>query len=97
MNTRKNNPEFYERFDRFAFDEVVNEEGQQLDDKTRYTAVLATLIGCGGLNAYREILPKAIEGGVTPVMAREIVYQAADYLGYPRSLNAINCIKQAEK
>ena len=86
MNTRNNNPEFYERFDRFAFDEVVNEEGQQLDDKTRYTAVLATLIGCGGLDAYREILPKAIESGVTPVMAREIVYQAADYLGYGRML-----------
>ncbi len=49
------------------------------------------------MDAYREILPKAIKSGVTPVMAREIVYQAADYLGYPRSLNAINCIKQAEK
>ena len=59
MNTRKNNPEFYERFDRFAFNEVVNEEGQQLNDKTRYTAVLATLIGCGGLDAYREILKAA--------------------------------------
>lgn len=86
MDTRKNNPEFYERFDRFALDEVVNEECCRLDDRTRYTAVLATLIGCGGLDAYREILPKAIDGGVTPVMIREIVYQAADYLGYGRML-----------
>ena len=39
-------PEFTERFEHFAFDEVVNEEGQQLDGITRHMAVAATLIGC---------------------------------------------------
>ena len=32
------------------------------------------------------MLPKALENGVTPVMAKEIVYQAVDYLGYGRML-----------
>ena len=27
-------PEFAERFEHFAFDEVINEEGQQLDEIT---------------------------------------------------------------
>ena len=48
MNLHVTDPEFMERFEHFAFEEVPNEEGQQLDDKTRYMAILATLIGCQG-------------------------------------------------
>ena len=39
-------PEFMERFEHFAFDEIVNEEGQQLDDITRHMAIVATLLRC---------------------------------------------------
>lgn len=77
-------PEFAERFDHFAFDEVVNEEGQQLDEHTRYMAILATLIGCMGKEAFEEMLPKALDSGLTPVEVKEIVYQSVDYLGYGR-------------
>ena len=52
-------PEFAERFEYFAFNEVINEENQQLDEKTRYMAILAALIGCGGVDAYKEMLPQA--------------------------------------
>lgn len=90
MNLRKTDPEFTERFEHFAFDEVVNEEGQQLPEATRYMAILATLIGCGGLDAYKEILPKALNCGITPVAAKEIVYQGTDYLGYGRTLPFLN-------
>lgn len=86
MNLHKTDPEFTERFEFFAFDEVPNEENQQLPEKTRYTAILAALIGCGGVDAYGEMLPKALENGLTPVEVKEIVYQAADYLGYGRML-----------
>lgn len=86
MDIKKTDPEFAERFAHFAFDEVVNEEGQQLEPEVRYLAILATLIGCGGADAYEEMLPKAVENGVTPVMAKECVYQATDYLGYGRVL-----------
>lgn len=86
MNLKKTDPEFMERFEHFALNEVVNEEGQQLDAATRYLAILATLIGCGSVDAYSEILPIAFENGITPIMAKEIVYQATDYLGYGRTL-----------
>lgn len=35
-------PEFIERFENFAFDEVVNQD--DLDNKTRFMAILATLL-----------------------------------------------------
>ena len=90
MNLKKTDPEFAERFEHFAFDEVVNEENQQLEPPTRYLAILAALIGCGGVDAYREMLPQALENGITPIAAKEIVYQAADYLGYGRMLPFLN-------
>lgn len=64
MDWKKTGPEFAERFEHFAFDKVVNEDGQQLPGETRYLAILATLIGCGGVDAYEEILPRAMENGV---------------------------------
>ena len=90
MNLHKTDPEFLERFAYFAFDEVKNEENQQLDEKTRYLVILSTLIGCGGVEAYKEMLSKALENGITPIAAKEIVYQATDYLGYGRMLSFLN-------
>lgn len=86
MDLHKTDPEFAERFEYFAFHEAPKEEGGQLPEKTRYTAILAALIGCGGADAYGEMLPKALDGGVTPVMIKEIVYQSAAYLGCGRML-----------
>lgn len=79
-------PEFMERFEHFAFDEIVNEEGQQLDDITRHMAIVATLLGCQGIDEFRIELPRALDAGLTPVMIKEIVYQAVDYLGIGRVL-----------
>ena len=79
-------PEFTERFEHFAFDEVVNEEEQQLDGITRHMAVAATLIGCQGIDAFRLEVPRALDAGLTPVMLKEIIYQAVDYLGIGRAL-----------
>ncbi len=38
-NYHESDPEFMERFEHFAFDEVINEPGQQLDENTRHTAI----------------------------------------------------------
>ncbi|HIX76692.1 MAG TPA: carboxymuconolactone decarboxylase family protein [Candidatus Fusicatenibacter merdavium] len=86
-------PEFAERFANFAFDEVVNEPGRGLDDKTRFLAILATLLGCQGIDAFRLMVPAALNYGVTPVEIKETVYQAVAYLGIGRVypfLNAVN-------
>lgn len=90
MDLHRTDPEFMERFEYFALNEVVNEKGQQLPEPTRYLVILATLIGCGGVDAYREILPKALDNGIEPVVVKEIVYQATDYLGYGRVLHFLN-------
>lgn len=78
----RTDPEFIERFDNFAFDEVVNQD--DLDDRTRFMAILATLLGCQGSDEFRAMLPAAMNFGVTPVEIKEIVYQAAAYLGIGR-------------
>lgn len=77
-------PEFAELFGNFAFDEVVNQD--ELDDKTRFLAILATLHGCQGIDAYRVMAPAALNFGVTPAELKEITYQAAAYLGIGRVL-----------
>lgn len=79
-------PEFAERFEHFAFDEVVNEKDQQLDEITRHMAITATLIGCQGIDAFQREVPRALDAGLTPVILKEIVYQAVDYLGIGRVL-----------
>lgn len=84
MNYRETDPEFAERYEHFDFDEVVNEPGQQLDSETRHMAILATLLGCQGLYEFADELGRALDDGLTPVMVKEIVYQAVDYLGMGR-------------
>lgn len=51
-------PEFVERFDNFAFDEVVNQD--DLDDRTRMMAIIATLIGCLGIDEFKVMIPAAL-------------------------------------
>lgn len=97
MDLHTTDPEFAERFEYFAFTEVPNDESARLDEKTRFMAILAALIGCGGTDAYREMLPKALENGITPIMAKEIVYQATDYLGYGRMLPFLKCTNEIFK
>ena len=84
MNYRETDPEFAQRFEHFAFEEVPNEQGQQLDEITRHMAIIATLLGCQGVDEFTLELPRALDAGVTPVMAKEIIYQAVDYLGIGR-------------
>jgi len=79
-------PEFTERFEAFAFNEVVKQVQAKLDAHTRYICYLATLLGCQGIDEYRKLLPAAMDNGVQPVEAKEIVYQATAYLGLGRVL-----------
>ena len=85
-------PEFIERFNNFAFDEVVNSD--DLDDKIRFLAILAALLGCQGIDEFKAMLPAALNFGVTPVEAKEVVYQAVAYLGIGRVLPFLNATKE---
>ena len=95
LNLYETDPEFMLRHEAFADHEVVNEAGQTLDEKTRFLAILATLLGCQGLDTYKEVLAKGLEEAITPVEAKEVVYQAVDYLGMGRVrpfLDATNAV-----
>ena len=81
----KTDSEFFDYFNNFAFDEVVNEEGQQLDDRTRFIAILAVLIGSSSIDEFRLMMKAALRFNVTPVEIKEIIYQAVDYLGMGRT------------
>ena len=72
-------PELIEVFDNFAFDEVL--QHGSLDPRTRLMVQLASMIACQALLEYRIMLGAALIVGVTPVEAKEIVYQAVPYVG----------------
>jgi 4-carboxymuconolactone decarboxylase len=72
-------PELIEIFDNWAFDEVSKDCA--LDARTRLMVQLAALIACQSLNEYRVMLGGALNIGVTPVEAKEILYQAVPYAG----------------
>jgi 4-carboxymuconolactone decarboxylase len=78
-------PELIEVFDNFAFDEVLAHSG--LDIRTRLMVQLAALIGCQALSEYRVMLGAALTAGVTPIEAREVVYQAVPYAGMGRAFD----------
>ena len=91
-------PEFVERFANFTFDEVVNEPAAKLDDRTRFLAIIATLLGCQGLDEFRMMVPAALNFGLKPEEIKEVVYQAVNTLGIGRVypfLKAVNEILSA--
>jgi len=81
-------PELIEIFDNFAFDEVLSYGN--LDKKTRLMVILAALIAMQTLNEYKIMLGGALNIGVTPVEAKEIVYQAVPYVGIAKALDFIH-------
>ena len=72
-------PELIELFDNWAFDEVLKDA--VLDTRTRLMMQLAAMIACQAVSEYRIMLGAALHVGVTPVEAKEIVYQAVPYVG----------------
>lgn len=51
MNLYATDKEYKERFDYFL-EEVKNDEGNKLDEPTRYLAILSVLMGNQGICAY---------------------------------------------
>jgi 4-carboxymuconolactone decarboxylase len=81
-------PELIETFDNFAFDEVLRHGN--LDTRTRLMVQLASMIASQALREYRVMLGAALTIGVTPVEAKEIVYQAVPYVGMAKVFDFIH-------
>ena len=55
-----------------------------MPDRTKMLSTLAYLLGMQGVDEYKVMLPVALDNGVSPVEAKEVLYQAVDYLGLGR-------------
>lgn len=85
-------PELLEYFGNFAFDEIRRHA--DLDTRTRLMVQLAALITGQALREYRVMLGAALTAGVTPVEAKEIVYQAVPYAGMGKVLDFLHATNE---
>ena len=85
-------PELIETFDNFAFDEVLRET--RLPPRTRLMVQLAAIIASHALSEYRVMLGAALTIGVTPVEAKEIVYQAVPYVGMAKVFDFLHATNE---
>lgn len=83
-------PELIEIFDNFAFAEVLGYG--DLDVKTRMMCILASCIAGAAQTEFRTMLEGALNVGVTPVEAKEVVYQAVPYVGMARTLDFVHIV-----
>lgn len=88
-------PELIETFDNFAFDEVLRDS--KLDLRTRLMVQLAAVIGCQALTEYRVMLGAALNVGVTPTEAKEVLYQSVSYVGIARALDFLHATNDVLK
>lgn len=84
----RTDPELVEYFDNFAFDEVLAHG--EVDLHTRLLVQLAALVACQAQGEYRVVLGAALANGVTPVEAKELLYQAVAYLGIGKVFDFLN-------
>ena len=81
----KNDPEFHELFENFAYDEVY--QYSTLDEKESVLVTLASLIACQSPKAFKKILLSAINKYITPEEVKELIYQSVPYVGFGRAHN----------
>ena len=86
----KTDPELMNIMQRFIFGEVFYIGN--LDDKTRELIVITALTTNQSLPQLKVHTNAALNIGVTPIQIREVVYQAAPFIGYPKVLNALDTI-----
>jgi 4-carboxymuconolactone decarboxylase len=85
-------PELIEVFDNFAFDEVISYGN--LDTRIRMMVILASLIAQQTLSEYKVMLTGALNVGVTPIEAKEILYQAIPYVGIAKAFDFIHATNE---
>lgn len=75
--------EYTERYENWAYDEVVN--SNDLSDRNRSLALLATCMGCGAVDEFGFVIPACINSfHLEPEAIKELVYQGTPYLGISR-------------
>jgi 4-carboxymuconolactone decarboxylase len=81
-------PDFQDILSRFIFGEVFYQGN--LDDKQRELITLVVLTTNQTLPQLKAHVGAALNVGLTPVEIKEAIYQCAPYIGFPKTLNAVN-------
>jgi 4-carboxymuconolactone decarboxylase len=91
----KTDPELMNILQQFIFGEVFYIGN--LDDKTRELITITVLTTNQTLPQLKAHTNAALNIGVTPIEIREVVYQTATFIGFPRVLNALDTINSVFK
>ena len=81
----ENDPEFYDIFKNFAFNEVF--EYSSLSKKESILVILASLLACQSPKAFKKILLSALDYDISPEEVKELLYQSVPYVGFARAHN----------
>jgi 4-carboxymuconolactone decarboxylase len=81
-------PEFLAFYRDFAFGETLRHVS--LDRRDRLVYQLAATIAVGAQSEFRVLLGAALEIGVTPIQAKEVIYQAVAYVGVARAIDFVS-------
>lgn len=82
---KKNDPEFHELFENFAYGEVF--EYSTLNENESILVTLASLIACQSPKAFKKILLSALDKDISPEEVKELLYQSVPYVGFGRAHN----------
>lgn len=88
-------PDFQDILSHFIFGEVFYQGN--LDDKQRELITLVVLTTNQTLPQLKAHVNATLNVGLTPVEIKEAVYQCAPYIGFPKTLNAINEVNEVFK
>jgi 4-carboxymuconolactone decarboxylase len=91
----KTDPELMNILQRLLFGEVFYTGN--LDDKTRELITLTVLTTNQTLPQLKAHTNAALNIGVTPIEIREVVYQCAPFIGFPKVLNALDTVNSVFK
>ena len=68
-----------------------------LDNKTREMITITTLATMQTLPQLKSHSRAALDNGVSPIELRELIYQLAPFIGFPRTLNAVATVNEVFK
>lgn len=88
-------PDFQDILCHFIFGEVFYQGN--LDNKLRELITLVVLTTNQTLPQLKAHVGAALNVGLTPVEIKEAIYQCAPYIGFPKTLNAINEVNEVFK
>lgn len=89
---KETDPELMEILRRFIFGEVFYTGN--LSDSRRELLTLMALTSNQALPQLKAHTNAALNVGIEPVIIREAIYQCAPFIGFPKTLNAINAVNE---